>query len=82
VTGNRGVPGLSPRGEHLGLIPTPRRPITVAFSGPDKRWLYAPSMGAVGPDGKAWTTPETIRNTAMTIYRLTTLSQGFEGRPK
>jgi gluconolactonase len=82
VTGNRGVHVLSPRGEHLGLIPTPRRPITVAFSGPDKRWLYAPSMGAVGPDGKAWTTPETIRNTAMTIYRLTALSQGFEGRPK
>jgi gluconolactonase len=82
VTGNRGVHVLSPRGEHLGLIPTPRRPITVAFSGPDKRWLYAPSMGAVGPDGKAWTTPETIRNTAMTMYRLTMLSQGFEGRPK
>jgi gluconolactonase len=82
VTGNRGVHVLSPRGEHLGLIPTPRRPITVAFSGPDKRSLYAPSMGAVGPDGKAWTTPETIRNTAMTMYRLTTLSQGFGGRPK
>jgi gluconolactonase len=82
VTGNRGVHVLSPRGEHLGLIPTPRRPITVAFSGPNKRSLYAPSMGAVGPDGKAWTTPETIRNTAMTMYRLTTLSQGFAGRPK
>jgi gluconolactonase len=82
VTGNRGVHVLSPRGEHLGLIPTPRRPITVAFSGTDKRWLYAPSMGAVGPDGKAWATPETIRNTAMTMYRLTMLSQGFEGRPK
>jgi len=82
VTGNRGVHVLSPRGEHLGLIPTPRRPITVAFSGPEKRWLYAPSMGAVGPDGKAWTTPETIRNTAMTMYRLTTVSQGFAGRPK
>jgi gluconolactonase len=82
VTGNRGVHVLSPHGEHLGLIPTPRRPITVAFAGPDKRWLYAPSMGAVGPDGKAWTTPETIRNTAMTMYRLTTVSQGFAGRPK
>ena len=69
VTGNRGVHVLSPRGEHLGLIPTPRRPITIAFSGPDKNLLYAPSSGAVGPDGKAWATPETIRNTAMTIYR-------------
>jgi gluconolactonase len=82
VTGNRGVHVLSPRGEHLGLIPTPRRPITIAFSGPDKNLLYAPSSGAVGPDGKAWTTPETIRNTAMTMYRLTMLSQGYKGRPK
>jgi gluconolactonase len=82
VTGNRGVHVLSPRGEHLGLIPTPRRPITVAFSGPEKNLLYAPSSGAVGPDGKAWATPETIRNTAMTMYRLTMLSQGYKGRPK
>ncbi|HET7610060.1 MAG TPA: SMP-30/gluconolactonase/LRE family protein, partial [Gammaproteobacteria bacterium] len=82
VTGNRGVHVLSPRGEHLGLIPTPRRPIAVAFSGADKKLLYAPMSGAVGPDGKAWATPETIRNTAMTIYRLTMLSQGYKGRPK
>ncbi len=82
VTGNKGVHVLSPRGEYLGLIPTPRRPIAVAFAGPDKNLLYAPSSGAVGPDGKAWTTPETIRNTAMTIYRLPMLAQGFKGRPK
>jgi gluconolactonase len=82
VTGNRGVHVLSPRGEHLGLIPTPRRPISVAFSGPDKNLLYAPMSGAVGPDGKPWTTPETIRNTAMTLYRITMLSQGYKGRPK
>jgi gluconolactonase len=82
VTGNRGVHVLSTRGEHLGTIPTPRRPISVAFSGPDKNLLYAPMSGAVGPDGKAWTTPETIRNTAMTIYRIAMLSQGYKGRPK
>jgi gluconolactonase len=82
VTGNRGVHVLSARGEHLGLIPTPRRPITLAFSGPDKKMLYVPQMGAIGPDGKAWTTPEGIRNTAMTIYRLPMLAQGFNGRPK
>ncbi len=82
VTGNKGVHVLSPKGEHLGLIPTPRRPITLAFSGPDKKTLYAPQSGAVGPDGKAWTTPETIRNTAMTIYTLAMQSQGFKGRPK
>jgi gluconolactonase len=82
VTGAQGVHVLSPRGEHLGLIPTPRRPITLAFSGPDKRVLYAPQMGAVGPDGKAWATPESVRNTAMTIYRLPMLAQGYKGRPK
>ncbi len=82
VTAAQGVHVLSPRGEHLGLIPTPRRPITVAFSGPDKKVLFVPQMGAVGPDGKAWTTPEGVRNTAMTIYRLPMLAQGFKGRPK
>jgi gluconolactonase len=82
VTGSRGVHVLSPRGEYLGLIPAPRRPITLAFSGADKRTLYAPQMGAVGPDGKAWATPEGIRNTAMTIYRLPMLAQGYKGRPK
>ena len=82
VTGNLGVHVLSARGEYLGLIPTPRRPITLAFSGPDKRMLYVPQMGAVGPDGRVWETPEGIRNTAMTIYRIPMEVQGFTGRPK
>jgi gluconolactonase len=82
VPAAKGVHVLSPRGEHLGLIPTPRRPITLAFSGPDKKTLFVPQMGAIGPDGKAWTTPELIRNTAMTIYTLPMESQGFKGRPK
>ncbi len=82
VTGNQGVHVLSPSGEHLGLIPTPRRPITLAFSGPEKKTLYVPQMGAVGPDGKAWTTPEGVRNTAMTIYTIPMLAEGFRGRPK
>jgi gluconolactonase len=82
ITGNLGVHVLSPRGQHLGMIPTPRRAITIAFGGVDKNILYAPSMGAVGPDGKAWATPEGIRNTAMTIYRLPVLATGFKGRPK
>jgi gluconolactonase len=82
VTGNLGVHVLSPEGKHLGMIPTPRRPITLAFSGPDKKTLYVPQMGAVGPDGKAWATPEGIRNTAMTIYRIQTLAEGYKGRPK
>lgn len=82
VTGNLGVHVLSPEGKHLGMIPTPRRPITLAFSGPDKKTLYVPQMGAVGPDGKPWATPEGVRNTAMTIYRIPMLAEGFKGRPK
>ena len=82
VTGNAGIHVIAGSGDYLGLIPTPRRPITIAFSGPDKRTLFAPSMGAVGPDGKAWTTPEGIRNIAMTLYTLEMEAQGFLGRPK
>jgi gluconolactonase len=82
VTAAAGVHVLSPEGRHLGLIPTPRRPITVAFSGPDKKMLYVPQLGAVGPDGKPWTTPEGVRNTAMTIYKIAMVAEGFKGRPK
>lgn len=82
VTGNAGVHVLSPEGKHLGMIPTPRRPITVAFSGPGKKTLFVPMMGAVGPDGKPWTTPEGVRNTAMTIYRIQMVAEGFRERPK
>jgi gluconolactonase len=39
-------------------------------------------MGAIGPDGKAWTTPEGVRNTAMTIYKISMLAEGIKGRPK
>ena len=82
VSAASGVHVLSPRGEHLGLIPTPRVPISIAFAGPQKRTLYVAQMGAVGPDGKPWATPAGVRNTAMTIYRITLQSEGFRGRPK
>lgn len=82
VTGSAGVHVLASDGTHLGLVPTPRRPITLTFSGTDKKTLYVPMMGAVGPDGKAWATPEGVRNVAMTIYTIPMLSQGFAGRPK
>ena len=82
VTGEAGVHVLSPEGKYLGVIPTPRRPITVAFSGPDKKTLYVPQMGVVGPDGKPWTAPGLARNVAMTIYRIPMIAEGFKGRPK
>lgn len=82
ITGSKGIHVVSGTGTYLGLITTPRRPITLAFSGPDKSILYAPSMGAVGPNGKEWATPTGVRNTAMTVYRIQMLSHGFGGRPK
>ena len=82
VTASTGVHVLGPDGKHLGLIPTPRVPITIAFSGADKKTLYVGQMGAVGPDGKPWSTPQGIRNTAMTLYRIRMEAEGFKGRPK
>lgn len=82
VTASKGVHVLAADGKYIGLIPTPRPPITLAFSGPGKKLLYVPMMGAVGPDGKPWATPQGVRNTAMTIYRIPMLAEGFKGRPK
>ena len=39
-TGNGGVWVISPTGDILGFIPAPRRLISVAFGGPDKRTLF------------------------------------------
>jgi arylsulfatase len=70
------------RQKELGVIPVPRPPITLAFSGPDKQTLFVGAMGAVGPDGKPWATPKGVRNVAMTVYKLRMLSTGYKGRPK
>jgi len=77
-----GVQVLSPEGKYLGLIPTPRNGISTAFSGPGKRTLYVVGNGALGPDGKEITTPASVRNTAMTIFKIPMLAQGFKGRAK
>lgn len=82
VTAALGVHVFDATGKHLGLIPTPRRPISVAFSGPGKRTLYVIQNGAIGPDGKNWSTPEGIRNTAMSLYRIQMIAAGYAGRPK
>jgi len=82
VTSAPGVQVFSPQGTHLGTIPTPRNPISVAFSGPDKRTLYIVGSGASGPDGKEFTTPTGVRNNAKTIYKLSMQAQGFMGRAK
>jgi gluconolactonase len=82
ATGPAGIYVFDKAGQSLGTIPTPRTAITLAFAGPDKRTLYVGMMGASDPDGKAWTTPEGVRNVAMTLYRVKTLASGPAGRPK
>ena len=77
-----GIEVLSPAGKHLGTIPTPRSPISVAFSGPGKKTLYVACLGALGPDGKEVTTRAGVRNTAMTVYKIQMVAQGFKGRAK
>jgi gluconolactonase len=82
VTSNPGVQVLRTDGTFLGLIPTPRAAISVAFAGPAKKTLYIVGSGAIGPDGREVTTPQGVRNNAKTIYRLPMLAAGFAGRAK
>ena len=68
VTSNPGVQVIGPDGKYLGLIPTPRDVISVAFSGPDRKTLYAVSRdNALNKD---W------------IIAIQMLAQGPKGRGK
>ena len=82
VTSQPGVQVFDRNGKYLGLIPTPRNAISVAFAGRDKQTLYVVGSGALGADGKEFTTPEGVRNNAKTIYKLPMLADGFKGRAK
>ena len=82
VTGDSGISVFDKAGKDAGLIPVPRRAITLAFAGADKKTLYVGAMGAVTPDGQDWATPQGVRNVAMTIYKLKTQASGPANRPK
>jgi gluconolactonase len=77
-----GIQVLNPEGKYLGLIPTPRTAISAAFSGPDKKTLFVACLGALDAKRQEITTPAGVRNTAMSIYKIPMLAQGFKGRPK
>jgi gluconolactonase len=68
VTSNPGVQVIGPDGKYLGLIPTPRDVISVAFSGPDRKTLYAVSRD--NAQNKDW------------IIAIQMLAQGPKGRGK
>jgi gluconolactonase len=82
VTSQPGVQVFDRDGGYLGLIPTPRNAISVAFAGRNKKTLYVVGSGALGADGKEFTTPEGVRNNAKTIYKLPMLAEGYTGRAK
>ena len=77
-----GVQVFASGGKYLGVIPTPRAVISVAFSGPDKKTLYVVGSGALDPSGKEMTTAPGVRNNAKSIFKIAMLSEGFKGRPK
>ncbi|MGD0135403.1 MAG: SMP-30/gluconolactonase/LRE family protein [Bryobacteraceae bacterium] len=68
VTSNSGVQVIGPDGKYLGLIPTPRDVISVTFSGPDRKMLYAVSRD--NGQNKDW------------IIALEMIAQGPKGRGK
>jgi len=68
VTTNGGVNVISPDRRNLGLIPTPRDVISVAFSGPDRKTLYAVSRD--NAQNKDW------------IIAIEMIAQGPKGRGK
>ena len=79
---NPGIQVLGPDGKYLGLIPTPRNSISVAFSGAGKKTLYVACMGALDANGQEVRTEPGVRNVAMTVYRIPMIAQGFKGRAK
>ncbi len=78
----QGVQVLDKTGKYLGLIPTPRPPITLAFSGPDKKLLYIGAMGATSLGGEQIQFAPGVRATSMTVYKIPMQAAGFKGRAK
>ncbi len=68
VSSNPGVQVIGPDGKYLGLIPTPRGIISLAFSGPDRKTLYA--VVRENATNKDW------------IIAIRTIAQGPKGRGK
>jgi gluconolactonase len=75
-----GVHVFDKAGAHLGLIPTPRPVISLAFAGKDKKVLYVVGSGADDESGKMIRVGP--QQTAATVYRINTIAAGLPGRAK
>ena len=70
VTGGSGLQVAGPDGKYIGLIPTPQGVITAAFSGPDKKTLFAVVSIRKGDARDA------------EIISIPTIATGYKGRAK
>lgn len=66
---------ISPDGKYLGIIPTPRSVISVAFGGRDKKTLFVLARGARDANGSE------VANAAQ-VYAIQMIAQGYKGRAK
>jgi gluconolactonase len=80
VSSNPGVQVFDKTGNYLGVIPTPRGVISVAFAGRGKKTLYIVGSGA--DDGNGQPIRQGPQQTAATIYKLPVIAQGLNGRAK
>lgn len=80
VSSRDGVQVFDKTGEHLGVIPTPRGIISVAFAGPNKKTLYVVGSGADDENGQP--IRQGPQHTAATVYKLPVIAQGLKDRAK
>ncbi len=80
VSSGAGIQVLDNAGKYLGVIPTPRGVISVAFAGPNKKTLYIVGSGA--DDEKGQPIRQGPQQTAATVYKLPVIAQGLKGRAK
>ncbi|HTI66056.1 MAG TPA: SMP-30/gluconolactonase/LRE family protein [Caulobacteraceae bacterium] len=80
VTSGPGVQVFDKAGKYLGLIPTPRAVISIAFAGPDKGTLYVVGGGADDEAGRPIRTGP--QSTAASLYKLPMLARGLKDRAK
>jgi len=80
VSSRDGVQVFDDTGKHLGVIPTPRAVISVAFAGPNKKTLYIVGSGA--DDEKGQPIRQGPQHTAATVYKLPVIAQGLKDRAK
>jgi gluconolactonase len=75
VTTNPGVQVIGADGRYLGIIPTPRPVISVAFGGADKKTLFVLARGARDAAGNE------VANAAQ-VYAIPMIAEGYRGRAK